>query len=151
MAVKSSNSSGKRKGLISGALSSTPPFLSNIIKIITVIFVVLCLFGFINQLATGQAFFDWLTSTGRRTGEVMTYIFTGKEETPVNVTDQGIYVKGYEPEGSKKVEFDKVDTPSNTENKDEQNQNQNQNENENENTSTVNKENNNNKGSTDKK
>lgn len=104
MAVEKSSGGGgfkrKRSGILGGG---TPRFVTWILRIVFGVVLFLCLFGFINQAVTGQKFVDWFAQTGRNVGNTIVYIFTGEQETPVEVTDQGIYAQGYSPEGSKQI------------------------------------------------
>lgn len=104
MAVEKSSGGGgfrkKRSGIFGGG---TPRFVIWILRIVAGLVLFLCLFGFINQVATGQKFVDWLSQTGSNVGYTIVYIFTGEKETPVEVTDQGIYANGYAPDGSRQI------------------------------------------------
>lgn len=103
MAVEKSSGGGgykRRSGVFGGG---TPRFLTLILRIVAGVVLFLCLFGFINQVATGQKFVDWLSQTGSNVGHTIVYIFTGEKETPVEVTDQGIYANGYAPDGSRQI------------------------------------------------
>lgn len=72
-------------------------------RIAAVIFVVLCLFGFINQAVLGKSIAQGFVDLGTAVGEAITYVFTGEGSSPVDVTDQGVYVDGYAPDGANKL------------------------------------------------
>lgn len=66
-------------------------------------------FGMINQMALGRSLFDWIYNNGVIVGKHIEYIFTGDEKSLVDITDQGIYARGYAPEGSNEVQPERVD------------------------------------------
>ena len=71
-----------------------------IARILVAIFIVLCLTGVINQAKTGQNIIDFYKNVGAAIGQQIIWVFTGEETLPVNITDQGVYLDGYEPDGS---------------------------------------------------
>lgn len=113
MAIEGGSSGGFRKRKSGSFGGGTPRFLVWILRIVLGIIFILCLFGFINQVATGQKITDWFIQTGTRFGDTIVYIFKGDEDSPVEVTDQGVYADGYAPDGSKKLTGD-TDSSSST-------------------------------------
>lgn len=121
MAVE--NNTKKKKMFAGGGRRSGSgvKVLRVLVGIVAAIFIALCLFGVINQRATGESFIESMSKVGRTIGETLTYVFTGNEKSPVEVTDQGVYLDGHAPEGSQKILKDKKqqEEDSKKDNKDE--------------------------------
>lgn len=62
------------------------------------IFVLLCLLGVINQRIFGLSFIDGFLKIGDEAGVVMYNVFGNKEDSPVEYSDQGLYLKDKTPD-----------------------------------------------------
>lgn len=122
MAVeRSSGSSFKKKRSGGGFGSGHGGFFSLLLRIVLIIFVLMCFFGMINQAKLGKSMFSWFYDTGMTIGHQIEYIFTGEEKSIVDVTDQGIYAKGYAPDGSTSIDINDIgstDTSTETDSSD---------------------------------
>jgi hypothetical protein len=74
--------------------------LGTILSICAIAVIILCLFGYINQRQTGESIYDWTREITNSLGQTMVQVFTGDDNAPIKITDQGIYADGYEPNGS---------------------------------------------------
>lgn len=109
MAVQRSSSgfSGRRRGPSLLGRGGRGRF-SIVLRVIFGIFLLMLFFGMMNQMALGRSLFDWIYTNGVIVGKNIEYIFTGDEKSLVDITDQGIYARGYAPEGSSEIEPEKV-------------------------------------------
>lgn len=83
---------------------------------------ILCLYGYINQVQTGKTIMESVMGLGKDLSDVAMTIITGEEDSPVDVTDQGVYIDGHAPDGASELQLDEGETQDNN------NQNDNQNE-----------------------
>lgn len=101
MAVSRNENNGSYKRRSGGVFRGSSRFLNNVVKVIIIIFIALCLFGVINQVAFGQSLWKWFVDTGTAVGHTLNYLFVGEDQNlPVDITDEGVYVDGFAPEGA---------------------------------------------------
>lgn len=96
---KESSFQKKKRGFGSSG-KSRRGLVRNILTVIGIIFVVLCLFGVINQVAVGHSYFSWLIDRGYETGEALNSLVKQEDQSPVKITDEGVYVNGFEPDSA---------------------------------------------------
>lgn len=121
MAVESNagNTTRKRRGgsmFAAGRFYRAKRVFQIILGFFAALIIIACLFGFINQAATGQSIYDWTIETGNKVGDALILIFTGEENAPIHVTDEGIYVDGYQPDGAEDILKNDESNPENAEN-----------------------------------
>ena len=87
---KSSNGGGffKKMNKVSGIA----------LKVIVGILIVLSLFGFINQVAFGKDVITAAQDVAKSLSGVMSAIIKNDETSPLDVGDQGVYVRGHRPD-----------------------------------------------------
>lgn len=112
MSVEHKSEKKKKTGAysIGAGLGSKTPF-KIIMWIAIAVFVGLCLFGVINQARLGTSFIEGFVLTGDEIGKAMFHVANNDEQSAVSVTEDGIYLKGHEPEKSEeeKAEEEKAD------------------------------------------
>lgn len=60
----------------------------------------MCLFGVINQARLGTGFIEGFVLTGDEIGKAMFHVASNDDKSPIEVTEDGVYLKGHEPEES---------------------------------------------------
>ena len=104
MAVEGKSNGSKRRFNPIGTLGRTSRNLRFVLQVIAIIFIslfaALCLFGYINQVQTGQSMVEYFLQIGGEIGDGLTLIFTGDDSAPIDITDQGVYIDGYAPDGA---------------------------------------------------
>ena len=88
----------KKKVSSGGRFSGLNKFTTWIIRIIAIVFGICLFFGIINQAAFAGHMFDFILDEGTVVGKTISYIFKNDENSPVDISDQGIYARGYKPE-----------------------------------------------------
>lgn len=104
MAVSRRSSGGSyRRRRSGGFFGAGSRVLLWIVRILVIIFIILCLVGVINQARTGQSIFDFYKNVGAAVGQQIMWIFTGEETLPIDITDQGVYLDGYAPDDAENI------------------------------------------------
>lgn len=104
MAVSAPKENSPKKKKKGGAIfggKGRRGIVRNVLTAICAIFLILCIFGFINQAAVGRSFFSWFVDRGTEVGNVLNSLVKQDDQSPVSITDEGVYVNGFEPETSK--------------------------------------------------
>lgn len=96
------NNTKKRKSPGTFTAPGRGPFIW-IVRIVVVVFIACCLFGVINQVAMGKSAISFFVDTGTAIGNEINYIFTGDKRAPLDITDEGVYVDGYAPDGATNI------------------------------------------------
>lgn len=112
MAVQSNNSKGggnssrrgRSIGRFASSVLSTRLLLKRVVGLVMAIIAILIilagLFGIYNQRQAAQGVYEFAHSTGTELGETMMDVYNDDSDAPIRITDQGIYVNGYEPENA---------------------------------------------------
>ena len=98
MAVQEKRETKKKSGVysIGAGLGARTPF-KIIMWIAIAIFVGLCLFGVINQARLGSGFIEGFVLTGDEIGKAMFHVAGNDSESPVDINENGVYLKGSTP------------------------------------------------------
>lgn len=103
MAVSAPRENSPKKKKKGGAIfggKGRRGIVRNVLTVICAIFLILCIFGFINQAAVGRSVFTWFVDRGTEVGNVLNSLVKQDDQSPVSITDEGIYVNGFEPEAA---------------------------------------------------
>lgn len=110
MAVESSGNSSNNKRRKRSAMAfgrgrfyGLKQVFRAVMGVFAALIILACLFGYINQVQTGQSIFDWIMETSGELSETLDLIFTGDQDAPIQVTDQGVYVDGHQPDGAENI------------------------------------------------
>ena len=74
-----------------------------LITIIAIIFVIFSLLGFINQKEAVTNIVDFYKNAGENAYNIAMSVFGNDPESPIDITDNGVYLKGHAPEGSEYI------------------------------------------------
>ena len=90
----------KKKSASGGGrhFSGLNKFTTWILRILGIILILCLLFGIINQAAFAGKAFDVLLGEGTEVAKTINYIFKNDDNSPVDISDQGMYIRGNKPE-----------------------------------------------------